>query len=132
MIEVSNTVYLFQCKGEDLFAISHDITGANIPRSPCTQGWIFCEQFELGPRAREFAIVPYAVARPEYSADLTRRSYRSIPIRPPQGDDFRSHTNWVIGITIAASCSFVGLRTSGQAGSVRRQKWSRTDSRLTS
>jgi hypothetical protein len=52
MIEVSNTVYLFQCKGEDLFAISHDITGANIPRSPCTQGWIFCEQFELGPRAR--------------------------------------------------------------------------------
>lgn len=42
----------FQCRGEDLFAFSHDITGANIPRSPCTQGWIFCEQFELGPRAR--------------------------------------------------------------------------------
>jgi hypothetical protein len=42
----------FQCRGEDLFAFSHDITGANIPRSPCTQGWIFCEQFELGPGAR--------------------------------------------------------------------------------
>jgi hypothetical protein len=52
MADASNTVYLFQCQGEDLFAISHDITGANIPRSPCTQGWIFCEQFELGPRAR--------------------------------------------------------------------------------
>jgi len=40
--------YLFQCQGEDLYAVSPDITGANIPRSPCTQRWIFCEQFELG------------------------------------------------------------------------------------
>ena len=52
MIDTGNTVYLFQCHGEDLFAISRDITGANIPRSPCTHGWIFCEQFELGPGAR--------------------------------------------------------------------------------
>ena len=50
MLDNVITAYLFQCKGEDLFAISHDITGANIPRSPCTQGWIFCEQFELGRR----------------------------------------------------------------------------------
>ena len=40
--------YLFQCKGEDLYAVSHDITGSNIPRSPCTQGWAFCERFLLG------------------------------------------------------------------------------------
>jgi hypothetical protein len=46
------TVYLFQCQGEDLFAVSHDMTGGNIPRSPCTHGWEFCEQFELGLRMR--------------------------------------------------------------------------------
>ncbi len=45
------TAYLFQCKDEDLYAISYDITGANIPRSPCTLGWRFCEEFQLGRRA---------------------------------------------------------------------------------
>jgi hypothetical protein len=44
----SRTAYLFQCEGEDLYAGSHDITGANIPRSPCTLGWRLCEAFELG------------------------------------------------------------------------------------
>jgi hypothetical protein len=44
----SRTAYLFQCKGEDLYAVSHDIAGGNIPRSPCTQGWEFCERFLLG------------------------------------------------------------------------------------
>jgi len=48
--ETSRTAYLFQCEGEDLYAVSHDITGANIPRSPCTLGWRFCEAFELGQR----------------------------------------------------------------------------------
>lgn len=50
MLEASSTVYLFQCGGEDLYAVSRDITGANIPRSPCTQGWHFCEAFELSRR----------------------------------------------------------------------------------
>jgi hypothetical protein len=50
MLETSRTAYLFQCEGEDLYAVSHDITGANIPRSPCTQGWRLCESFELGRR----------------------------------------------------------------------------------
>ena len=52
MFDPVTTVYLFQCQGEDLFAVSHDMTGANIPRSPCTHGWEFCEQFELGLRSR--------------------------------------------------------------------------------
>ena len=47
MSDATRTAYLFQCQGEDLYAVSYDITGADIPRSPCTQGWIFCEQFEL-------------------------------------------------------------------------------------
>jgi hypothetical protein len=50
MPDTSRTAYLFQCKGEDLYAVSHDITGGNIPRSPCTQGWRLCEEFQLGPR----------------------------------------------------------------------------------
>jgi hypothetical protein len=51
MLETTRTAYLFQCEGEDLYAISHDITGANIPRSPCTLGWRLCEAFELGRRS---------------------------------------------------------------------------------
>jgi hypothetical protein len=43
-----STAYLFKCQDDDLYAVSHDITGANIPRSPCTQGWNFCEEFQLG------------------------------------------------------------------------------------
>jgi hypothetical protein len=50
MLETSRTAYLFQCEGEDLYAVSYDITGANIPRSPCTLGWRLCEAFELGRR----------------------------------------------------------------------------------
>jgi hypothetical protein len=52
MLDTVITAYLFQCRGEDLFAVSHDATGANIPRSPCTQGWIFCQQFQLGAHAQ--------------------------------------------------------------------------------
>jgi len=48
MSDTSRTAYLFQCEGEDLFAVSFDASGANIPRSPCTQGWTLCETFELG------------------------------------------------------------------------------------
>jgi hypothetical protein len=51
MPNTSRTAYLFQCKGEDLYAVSHDITGGNIPRSPCTLGWRLCEEFQLGPGA---------------------------------------------------------------------------------
>jgi hypothetical protein len=48
MSEDARTAYLFQCKGEDLFAVSHDRTGSNIPRSTCTQGWAFTTKFQLG------------------------------------------------------------------------------------
>jgi hypothetical protein len=42
----ARTAYLFQCTGADLYAVSHDKTGANIPRSSCTQGWELCEEFQ--------------------------------------------------------------------------------------
>jgi hypothetical protein len=48
MSDMSHTAYLFQCEGEDLYAVSLDVTGRNIPRSPCTLGWRMCEEFQLG------------------------------------------------------------------------------------
>jgi hypothetical protein len=49
MADAAIRAYLFQCEGEDLYAVSHDITGSNIPRSPCTLGWRLCEEFQLAP-----------------------------------------------------------------------------------
>ncbi len=51
MFDSSKTAYLFQCEGEDLYAVSHEVSGANIPRSSCTQGWKLCEEFQLGPQS---------------------------------------------------------------------------------
>ena len=48
MSEDARTAYLFQCNGEDLFAVSHDRTGSNIPRTTCAQGWAFAKKFQLG------------------------------------------------------------------------------------
>ncbi len=47
MTDASVTACLFQCEGEDLYAVSHDSTGSNIPRSPCRLGWRLCEEFKL-------------------------------------------------------------------------------------
>jgi hypothetical protein len=33
-------VYLFQCDGGDLWALSVDQTGRNLPRSACKTGWL--------------------------------------------------------------------------------------------
>lgn len=41
------TGYLFQCGDEDLFSVSLDKAGANIPRSSCTQGWLLRKEFQL-------------------------------------------------------------------------------------
>src|SRR6476659_4666291 len=54
----ARTAYLFQCSGEDLYAVSHDRTGANIPRSSCTQGWQLCGEFQLGRYAPVPAPIP--------------------------------------------------------------------------
>lgn len=44
----TETAYLFQCGDEELFAVSPDKAGNNIPRTSCTQGWQLREAFELG------------------------------------------------------------------------------------
>jgi hypothetical protein len=47
MADTSVTAYLFQCNGDDLYAVSHDINGSNLPRSPCAMGWRLCLEFQL-------------------------------------------------------------------------------------
>jgi len=50
MHDDATTAYLFQCGEGDLFAVSHDQTGANIPRGQCAQGWLLRDKFRLGVR----------------------------------------------------------------------------------
>lgn len=42
------TAYLFRCQCDDLFAVTHDITGRNIPRTTCPEGWLLKREFMLG------------------------------------------------------------------------------------
>jgi hypothetical protein len=48
MRDDAQTAYLFQCGDEELFAVSPDKGGKNIPRSSCTQGWLLRQEFQLG------------------------------------------------------------------------------------
>jgi hypothetical protein len=54
----ARTAYLFQCSGDnELFAISRDLTGANIPRTTCVQGWMLRDKFQIGPDDTARAII---------------------------------------------------------------------------
>jgi hypothetical protein len=81
----AQTAYLFQCGTEQLFAVSLDKTGARLPRSSCTQGWILREEFQLGVQHP----VPAAIARPSQSfeASLHRATTFGAPVAPvgPKG-----------------------------------------------
>jgi hypothetical protein len=44
----SRPAYLFQCGDTDLFAVSLDETGANIPTDNCWEGWHLRSEFPLG------------------------------------------------------------------------------------
>ena len=44
----AQTAYLFQCGGEELFAVSPDKAGANIPRISCTQRWLLRQEVQFG------------------------------------------------------------------------------------
>jgi len=46
----TTTAFLFQCGESDLFAVSRDQTGANIPKSECASGWLLRNSFRLGVR----------------------------------------------------------------------------------
>jgi hypothetical protein len=46
----ATTAFLFQCGESDLFAVSRDQTGVNIPKAECVEGWHLREMFRLGVR----------------------------------------------------------------------------------
>ena len=46
----ATTAFLFQCGKSDLFAVSHDRTGTNIPTGECPEGWLLQHTFRLGVR----------------------------------------------------------------------------------
>ena len=51
--------YVVQCSGGDLFAVSHDMTGAILPRASCAEGWILRGKCRLGEHASVPARVNY-------------------------------------------------------------------------
>jgi len=56
--------YLFECGCDQLFAVSDDQTGANLPPHLCLEGWQFKLSFALGVReAMPIAIAPEPVLR---------------------------------------------------------------------
>jgi hypothetical protein len=55
--------YIFQCAGDDLFTVSHDMTGANLPRASCSQGWILRGKSQLAEHASVPAHIGYYIWR---------------------------------------------------------------------
>ena len=41
------TVHVFQCGSADLYGITRDQTGANLPTDECRDGWRFIRTLEL-------------------------------------------------------------------------------------
>jgi hypothetical protein len=80
----ARNVFLFQCGDEQLFAVSPNNTGANIPRGPCTQGWVLREEFLLGVREP----VPAAIGPEPILRGITAKGYymwRSGYANKPKG-----------------------------------------------
>jgi hypothetical protein len=60
----ARTAFLFQCGECDLFAVSLDKTGANIPMVACINGWRCRDEFRLGVHeAMPIAISPEPILR---------------------------------------------------------------------
>jgi hypothetical protein len=98
----AQNAFLFQCGNEQLFAVSLDKTGLNIPRSTCTQGWLLREEFLLGVQEPvPAAISPEPILRGIWAKGLLRMARRqcqsgqgNLPVKarhvtlPPPADLF--------------------------------------------
>jgi hypothetical protein len=67
----AQTTYLFQCGDEELFAVSPDRAGNNIPRTSCTQGWLMRRELQLGTQEQ----VPAAVSLKPILRGITDKGY---------------------------------------------------------
>ena len=63
MSDDAPVVYIFQCASDDLFAVTRDMTGANLPRASCAQGWILRDKFLVGEYASIAAPIGYYIWR---------------------------------------------------------------------
>ena len=62
-------VYLFRCGDNDLYAVSLDSSGSNLPRNACREGWRLERDFALSVRAPvPVAISPEPILRGVRSA----------------------------------------------------------------
>ena len=80
----ARNAFFFQCGDEQLFAVSLNKTGANIPRGPCTQGWVLREEFLLGVQES----VPAAISPEPVLRGITAKGYymwRSGYANKPKG-----------------------------------------------
>lgn len=60
----ARAAFLFQCGDSDLFAVSLEESGANIPLDACSEGWQCRQTFQLGVReALPIAVSPEPVLR---------------------------------------------------------------------
>ncbi len=60
----ARTAFLFQCGKSDLFAVSLEESGGNIPLDACGEGWHYRETFQLGVHeALPIAVSPEPVLR---------------------------------------------------------------------
>ena len=67
----ARNAFFFQCGDEQLFAVSLDKTGVNLPRSTCTQGWLLREEFLLGVQEP----VPAAISPEAILRGITAKGY---------------------------------------------------------
>ena len=107
MLSETRTAYLFHCRCDHLFAVSHDITGANIPRTTCTDGWLLHRTFELGV----YSDVPASIMPEPIAWHPQRRLLHLARTRPAargaQAEVGADRRNWdrpCVPSTIAAEC----------------------------
>ena len=74
MSEDAPVVYIFQCASDDLFAVTHDVTGANLPRASCAEGWILRDSLQLGEYASISTPMGYYIWRDSCWTQRTPRS----------------------------------------------------------
>jgi hypothetical protein len=65
---MADTGYLFQCGSTDMFAVSRDKAGSNIPTVECRQGWSFRDVVTLD--VRDPLLSPHDMANLRKALDL--------------------------------------------------------------
>jgi hypothetical protein len=83
MSEDSSESYVFQYAGDDLFAVSHDVTGKNLPRA-ASKDWIFQHKLRIGEPGSVPLAVGYYIWRDAcWSQRMIAGFHPAEPTAPP-------------------------------------------------